>query len=268
MSDAEQEASLGAAVDEFRRIGIFIAAQLENGKFEAPGPTQNLVGRLAIAVVRQAEGIAALYQAGPYYAGQIGQLLRGLLEMWRTGAWLVQPDTVRGRNQRAVGLWVQSLAEERKTLELQTEMTELTIPPGRWDELDRQDSLVEKASAELLDGSKPKQTGGARNDYQALGRPDRYIAFRRESEISHVGAIALGQMVAYQTDTHVHLGGKSSLDDRARKLVIAQDAMSDVTDMVVVELDLDAEEWSALKLSTYERFEHLLGPIIGVEEEE
>lgn len=265
MTEAHQEESLAKAVGHLRRISVFLAKQLEVGEFKAPGPTQNLVGRLAIAVVRQAEAIAALYQAGPYYRSQVGQLLRGLLEMWRVGAWLAEPETILARNQRAIGLWLMSLSEERKTLDLQAEIPELNTPAERWEELERQEQLLSKAADELLNGAKAKQTGGARNDYQRLGRPDRYVAFRRESEAAHVGAIALGQMVAFQDDSHVHLGGKSPIADRARKLVIARDVLVDVTIIVLQELGRDDAPFAEVKDSTYQAFEELLGPIIGLD---
>ena len=268
MAATEDETRLAKSVGLFRQISIFLANQLTAAEFKAPGPTQNLIGRLSLAAVRQAEGIAALYQAGPYYAGQIGQLLRGLLEMWRVAAWLVAPDATLTRNQRAVGLWVRALSEERTTLEMQAQVEELNVPAARWKELENQEQLVEDAIKELLGEAKPKQPGGARNDYGILERPDRYIVFRRESETAHVGAIALGQMVAFQDDSHVHLGGESPIGDRARKLVIARDVLADIADIVVAELDLSAEAWAELRGTNLREFEASIGPLIGLNEEE
>lgn len=262
MPAAEEESKLAQAVEVFRRISKHVASELESAVTEAPGPTQNLIARLAVAAVRQAEALAALYQAGPFYAGPIGQLLRGLVEMWRLAAWLTAPDRTLSRNQRAIGLWIKSLNEERETLEVQQGIEGIEPRPEKLAEVDRQEELIRQARNELLGEANPRQPNGARNDYEALGRPDRYVVFRRESETAHVGAIALGQMVAYQDDTHVHLGGVSRIGDRARLLVLAWDALADITDIVTAELGLDARRWQDLRAKSYSEFQTLLLPLV------
>ncbi|MFH1329803.1 MAG: hypothetical protein ABIJ48_04000 [Actinomycetota bacterium] len=251
-----------AAVGRFRRIAGFLDEQLTSRAFVVPGPTQNLIGRLAIAAVRQAEAMAALFRAGPFYATQIGQLLRGLLEMWRVAAWLTAPDVSLARNQRAIGLWKKALREERATMALQQALAGMEPPLEKLAELDRQEELVASAEQELLEGARPREPGSGRDDYRDLGHPERYIVFRRESEVAHVGAIALGQMVQQQDDLQVCLGGQSPVADRARKLVIAWDAMADIAEIVVKELSLDSLAWQALRERTYAEFSLILGPLV------
>lgn len=249
----------------FRRVAEFLNVQLVEATIDAPGPTQNLLGRLSVLAVRQAEALVALFVAGPYYSLQIGQLVRGLLEMWRVAAWLTQPDRLLPRNQRAIGLWVASLAEERETMEVQQGLSGMEPSLEKLAELQRQERLVAEAAAQLLGEARPRQPGGARNDYKALGRQDRYVLFRRESEMAHVGAIALGQMVENQAEDHVRLGGRSPVDDRARKLGVAWDTMADIAEIVVTELDLDQEAWQKLRDRGQDDLAQLIGPIIGIE---
>jgi len=258
----EAETALVAGAELLNGLALWVQEQFESLQpIEAQGPVNQLIGRIAVYAVRQAQALAVLAVSGRgLMTEQAGQLLRGLIELWKVAAWLTEPTNETGRTARAVGLVKGGIAQAREKLEYQRDFV-VDAPAVRWEELEDQEARIAGQEAALAGGEAPALPS-TRTVCESFGHFERYAYFRWESDPAHASAVALGRMVASQTAEHTHLGGPACPERRASQLIASIETMMDIVRIVSVTLGFDLENLEDLVAGTYERMREHLAPLI------
>lgn len=231
----------------------FFADQMgQLGVATAPTPTGQLLARLGAFGFLQSQAIAALADS-PNLHLQVSSLVRGVLETWAVAAWLSESDDSNERYGRALGYESASLQQTRTKLEYQAANTD-----GKHDEpfhaLAEREARLNKlvAAADHV-----TQRPDLRSLMERLGRSDRYVAYRWDSDSVHISSVALGQLVTNVAGVQ-QIGAPASPIERVARLVMAWDAVSDLYEIIMREFNLDLAEWNRLRQTIYERLTSLM----------
>lgn len=244
------------AIQTYRKLAKQLDAFME-GELRLSGPVAQLAARLVVFLVRQAESIALLARQ-PYYGEQIGQLVRGLIDLWATTAWMNSPPEVSERLARAVGYSKQGLRFARNKMEYRGKYA-LPSSQRRWVELKAQEDIIAEQEQSLLDGRAGVERPSTKEICEQLDRPVFYAVFREESDSTHASSISVGQMVREASDTRVELGGPTPIDVIEKRLLVAADVTIETGNFLVAALGFDEKVWA----NTVEEVRAELGQLIG-----
>ncbi|HLF43044.1 MAG TPA: hypothetical protein VJA46_05890 [Acidimicrobiia bacterium] len=251
-----------AACDALKGLADHLAELLANEKIAADTPTQQLLARQAVFVVRQVYGVALLV-ALPFYAEQAGQLVRGLAELTRIILWLDAPDDAERQFEQAVIFWKDGIQQTRSKYEYQGS-TGRQVLPHEWEQLANQEKLIADQEAKL--GRKVGGLPNAKKMWEDLGREDLHGLFRWESDPAHGSAVTLGTVVRSNTEEHFDLGGPNQPKDRARRLGAALALLQLSGDVIVERLGRNIESWQAASSETEAQIADLLSPLMPAAE--
>jgi hypothetical protein len=246
------------ACDHLKGLADHVAEQLANELITADTPTEQLLARQAVFIVRQVHGISFLV-ALPFYAEQAGQLVRGFAELARITLWLDAPDIAEERLERAVIFWKDGVQQTRDKYEFQESIGRRMLS-SEWDQLDYQDKLIAEQEERL--GGSVAGLPSARAMWKELGREDLYGLFRWESDPAHGSAVTLGTVVRNSTDTHFELGGPNQPKDRARRLGAALALLQLVGSVIVEGLGRDVAAWQDASGETEAVMTEFLSPLL------
>ena len=249
---------IASACDALKKLSDHLADQLGDEPIAADGPTQQLLARQAVVIIRQVHSIAFLV-GWPYYAEQAGQLVRGLAELTRLVLWLNAPDDVEERSARAVMFWKDGIRQTRSKYEYQESIGQAVLS-GEWKQLDSQDNLIAEQEDKL--GREVGELPNARTMWEDLGRGNLYGLFRWESDPSLFSAVTLVIVVRSRTGDHFDLGGPNAPKDRARRLGAALLLLQLSGDVIAEGLGRDVEAWEATSNETGTEMERLLSPYL------
>lgn len=237
----DAEAQLVAAAQAVKALADRLAAYAQGeGPFAADTPTEQILARQLVFLVRQVHAVAILL-AFPYYAEQAGQLVRGLCELARTIGWLVAPDSAAERRHRAVRFWNDGIRQTRDKYDFQEEIGQ-PVAAHKWLALEEQEKLIADEEQKL--GLEARPLPDARGMWKSLKRLELYGLFRWESDPAHGSSVSLGTVVAARSEGHYDLGGANSPRDRARR-ISATFLLLDLAGRWLVDgLGFDSDDWS------------------------
>ena len=242
-----------------------LATLMEESVLKEAGPAKQLLARLCVHTVRQAQGVCILISRDDsvpaYFAEQAAQLLRGLVETWARAAWLAQAADADERRERALRIVKDGLTEIRKTIDYGV-VNSVSVPSGLIAELERQEADV--TAKEQAIGREVKLLPPMRQMCESAGRPDFYWIFGWESDAAHASALALAKTVSVIDGNQVHLGGPDRPDRRAKIISVARSVLEAAGTLLVKELGLDEARWlAAVELVHTESEERLILILTG-----
>lgn len=239
---SDEPISLRASAARLTDLASQLYAMLSGLHREKVGPDYELLlAQFCVHTVRQVKAICILVgnDEEPFYSEQAGQLIRGLSETWSRVAWMMQPDNRDNRMDRARRIYKDSTTHLRKTIDYQSDH----VPPATM-ELGEHVTNRERRILEYERQSGPiKGLPKARQIFEALARPDRYIIFRHESSPVHVSIESLGATTSYLDNHDPILGSPNRTERRAQIILRALDLLIDTAQIIIAGLGLDLKQW-------------------------
>lgn len=260
------DADIAVAADRLKALANVISAKLEAaGEYAADTPTHQYLARLAVHIVRQVEAICLLV-AFPYFSEQAGQLVRGLTEATRIALWLDEPIDQDERLRRAVTFFKDGVTQMKDKVDYYESHSDAPYREDQTTLLAERLRQVEELEKEL--GESFGRLPSASKMLKDLDRKDLYSLFRWESDPSHASAIALGQTVAFETDSHHHLGGRNKPWDRVRRLGATLLLVQYAGRAIFSGLGFDTDEWDTSAREAEAEIEAVCSPYYRQLEEE
>ena len=241
-----------------------LATSMEEREIAECGPACQLLARLGVHAVRQAQAVCILVgrldeTVPAYYAEQAGQLVRGLVETWARAAWMMWPESEVEQDERALRIVKDSLVEMRKKLDYAAEHGLGGAGEAR-EELERQEEAVAAEEARLC--REVNLLPDTRYLCESCERPDLYYVFARESDPAHASSVTLATTVAVRHGTWQHLGGENLEIRRALLLSVTRAVLEAIGPVILEALSLDSRTWHSDEARVREETDRLLGPMM------
>jgi len=96
---------------------------------------------------------------------------------------------------------------------------------------------------------------------EGLGRPDRYVIYRWDSDAVHSSLTGLGYLVDHTLDEVVELGNGGDVGGRLARIVAAWDIAGDLYEIVADELGFALAGWAEQHQQSTETLEALYAEI-------
>lgn len=225
-------------VDHLKDLNsVFAHVISEAGPIPATGAVDNLVARYGIYGYRQVEAITTLAESSDVMHMQIAQQVRSLVEAWFYAAWIAAPPTEELKLRRAIGLVTQAIRAHRDKLDYQSQHFPATDPAHVALLEQREQEVEEQANQHGRDFPPDLRQG-----METLGRPDRYITYRWDSDAVHVSTTGLGQL-ALTIGNATYLGVAGDPDQELSRLVTAWMSAADLYELVATAFGLDLPDW-------------------------
>lgn len=227
-------------------------AQAMNGPIDSTGVVDNLVARYGAYGYRQLEAVTVLSEVSDALHLQTSQMVRSLMEAWFYTAWLVAPASEIQRMQRAIGLVIKSLRAHRDKVVYQE---------GHWPNTDPDHLMMldqrEQEAQEQAEHNGHEFPPDLRQGMEGLGRADRYILYRWDSDAVHVSTTGIGQLA--QADGEFMLVGvPGEPAQQLSRLVAAWATAADLYEIVVDHFGLVIPNWATKRDEAETTLTHLL----------
>jgi hypothetical protein len=244
------DARIVTAVGQLKALnGEFAQAML--GPIDSTGVVDNLLARYGAYGYRQLEAVTVLSEVSDGLHLQVSQLVRSLVEAWFYAAWLVAPANEMQRTQRAIGLVIKSLRAHRDKVVYQE---------GHWPNTDPDHLVIlehrEQEAQEKAENNGHEFPPDLRQGMEGLGRADRYILYRWDSDAVHVSTTGIGQL-AQEDGEFTLLGVHGEPPQQLSRLVAAWAAAADLYEIVFDNFGLLVPEWATKRDEAEATLTHL-----------
>ena len=237
MPDAATTKVIGHLREANHAFGIALA-----GPVSDPGPPGQLVARLGMFGFRQVEAIITLAEASESLHLQVSQLVRSLLEAWFRAAWVVAPDDEEAKLRRTIGLVKSGLVQYRAKIAYNDKFLGPSDPTYLAVLGEREAETAQMEEAHGIEMPPTVQTG-----MEELGRPDRYMIYRWESDAVHVSTAGLGQLADQSLEGVTVLGVAGTTDQWVARMVATWDTACDLYEIVTRQLGVKMERWEEIR---------------------
>jgi hypothetical protein len=244
------DAATAEAIKHVRAVhSAFGEAMSKLGDIEGPGPVERVALYFLAFGFRQVQAILTLAEASDKLHLQVGQLLRSLLEGWLYAAWMLGPATEEARTQRVIGWEIDGVKLQQEKVQYQLQHRPAAVNPAHQRAVDRHAAELQAEKAK----HGAKGVPGVRGGMEALGRADRYIVWRWESDVAHLSTTGLGQL-ADKTGPTTVIGGAGRPDQALARLAATWDVASDLYELVAHALDIELPGWEEHRQTTLRSF--------------
>jgi hypothetical protein len=227
-------------------------AEVLKGPIADPGPPGQLVARVGMFGFRQVEAIITLTEASEGYHLQVSQMVRSLLEAWSLAAWVVAPDDEEARLRRTIGVDRDGLSQYESKIAYNNK--HFDSPDPAYLAILNERVAVTAAMEEDHGLESPPRV---MDRMEALGRPDRYILYRWDSDAVHASTPGLGQLTDNSVEGVTILGVAGSTDVWLGRLAATWDVACDLYEVVTRQLGVTMEGWETQRAAAQADLESL-----------